>query len=79
MAPREQWSERRLATTSCDDSEANWNGRTGRQTDRQDHALSQDDALTKNAAKRDSAGAVCNSGMGMLFFNVFYFEGICKI
>ena len=35
--------------------------------------------LQKNAAKRDSAGAVCNSGMGMLFFNVFYFGGICKI
>ena len=34
--------------TSCDDSEANWNGRTGRQTDRQDHALSQADALTKD-------------------------------
>ena len=33
----------------------------------------------KNAAKRDSAGAVCNSGMGMLFFNVFYFRGIFKI
>ena len=23
--------------------------------------------MEKNAAKRDSAGAVCNSGMGMLF------------
>ena len=35
--------------------------------------------IQKNAAKWDSAGAVCNSGMGMLFFNVFYFGGICKI
>ena len=26
------------------------------------------DPHKKNAAKRDSAGAVCNSGMGMLFF-----------
>ena len=25
------------------------------------------DIQDKNAAKRDSAGAVCNSGMGMLF------------
>ena len=33
----------------------------------------------KNAAKRDSAGAVCNTGMGMFFFNVFYFGGICRI
>ena len=32
----------------------------------------------KNAAKRDSAGAVCNSGMGMLFFNVFYFGRYVK-
>ena len=26
------------------------------------------DFSKKNAAKRDNAGAVCNSGMGMLFF-----------
>ena len=26
------------------------------------------DSIRKNAAKRDSAGTVCNSGMGMLFF-----------
>ena len=24
--------------------------------------------ISKNAAKRDNAGAVCNSGIGMLFF-----------
>ena len=32
MAPRGQQSEGRLATRLCDDSEANWNGRTDRQT-----------------------------------------------
>ena len=52
MAPWGQQSERRLATTSCNDYEANWNRQTGRQTDRrtggQDHVLSQADALTKN-------------------------------
>ena len=31
----------------CDDCEANWNGQTDRRTDRQDHVLSQADALTK--------------------------------
>ena len=44
MSPRGQYSERRLATTSCDVYEANWN----KQTDGQDHILSQVDALTKN-------------------------------
>ena len=29
----------------------------------------------KNAAKRDSAGAVCNSGMGMLFFLMYFILG----
>ena len=33
MAPRGHKSERRLATTSHDDTEANWNGQTGGQTD----------------------------------------------
>ena len=47
MAPRGQQSERRLATTTLDDSEANWNRRTGGQADAQDHVLSQADALTK--------------------------------
>ena len=52
MAPWGQYSERRLATMSLDNSEANWNRRTGGQedgrTDRQNHVLSQADALTKN-------------------------------
>ena len=33
MAPREHQSERCLSTTSHDDTEANWNGQTGGQTD----------------------------------------------
>ena len=41
MAPRGQQSERRLATTSCNGYEANWN----RQTDGQSHVLSQADTL----------------------------------
>ena len=44
MAPQGQQSERRLATTSCDEYEAKWNG----QADPQDYVLSQADALTKN-------------------------------
>ena len=27
----------------------------------------------KKAAKRDNAGAVCNSGMGMLFLYIYFF------
>ena len=46
MAPQGQQSERRLATTSCDEYEAKWNG----QADPQDYVLSQADALTKNRA-----------------------------
>ena len=30
--------------------------------------------MIKNAAKRDDAGAVCNSGMGILFF-MYYYRG----
>ena len=52
MAPRGQQSERRLATTTRDDSEANWNRRTGGQADAQDHVLSQADALTKKAGQK---------------------------
>ena len=48
MAPRGQQSERRLDMTSLNDFKANWNRRTGGQTDGQDHVLSQADALTKN-------------------------------
>ena len=48
MAPRGQQSERRLATTSHDDSETNWNRWTDRPTDGQDHVLSQSYAITKN-------------------------------
>ena len=55
MAPPEQQSERRLATTSHNDSEANWNMRQAdRQTGGQDHVLSQAGTLTKNSAKRDT-------------------------
>jgi len=37
--------------------------------------------IKKNAAKRDNAGAVCNSGMGMLFFMYsiclhYFFKGV---
>ena len=32
----------------------------------------------KNAAKRDSAGAVCNSSMGMLFLMYFILGGYVK-
>ena len=32
----------------------------------------------KNAAKRDSAGAVCNSGMGMFFLMYFFLGGYVK-
>ena len=49
MAPQGQQSERRLATTSRNNSEANWNRRTDRQTDRKDHILSQADTLIKKA------------------------------
>ena len=49
MAPRGQKLERRQATTWRDDTEANWNRRTDRQTDRKDHVWSQADALTKNS------------------------------
>ena len=31
------------------------------------------DFSKKNAAKRDNAGAVCNSGMGMLFLYIYFF------
>ena len=48
MAPRGQYSERRIATISRNNSEVNWNGQTGGQEDGQDHVLSQADALTKN-------------------------------
>ena len=39
------------------------------------------DFSKKNAAKRDNAGAVCNSGMGMLFFMYsiclhYFFKGV---
>ena len=47
MVPRGQYSEHRLATMSRNDYEASWN----RQTDGQDHVLSQADALTKNLQK----------------------------
>ena len=38
-------------------------------------------SIPKNAAKRDNAGAVCNSGMGMLFFMYsiclhYFFKGV---
>ena len=36
---------------SRNDSEANWNRRTDRQTDGQDHVLSQADALTKKGRR----------------------------
>ena len=53
MGPRGQHSERRLATTSRNNYEANWNRRTDgqadRQTDGKDHVLSQADALTKKS------------------------------
>ena len=45
MAPQGQQSELRLATTLCDNYEANWNGQTDR---RKSHVLSQADALNKN-------------------------------
>ena len=34
--------------------------------------------VSKNAAKRDSAGAVCNSGMGMLFLMYLILGGCVK-
>ena len=45
MVPRGQYSEHHLATMSRDGYKANWNKRTGKQ----DHVLSQADAVTKNA------------------------------
>ena len=36
-----------IENVSIDNSEANWNRRTDRQADGQDHVLSQADALTK--------------------------------
>ena len=58
MVPRGQQSERRLATTSSDDSEANWNGQEDRMTDGQDHLLSQADALTKKIYKLSKTGVL---------------------
>ena len=49
---------------SRDDSEANWNRRIDRQTDGQDHVLSQADALNKNYE------TYCRSG-SLLFSNKF--------
>ena len=40
---------------SRNDSEANWNRRTDRQTDGQDHILSQADAMTNKSRQEDVA------------------------
>ena len=52
MVPRGKYSECRIAMTSRDNNESNWNRqkdeRTGRGTGRQDNVSSQADSLTKN-------------------------------